>query len=85
VVSQFSRTRSAQLLTARDNRTIGNNRFIVCILLIGHFSCVIEGVNVSATPAGAMFTYYVSGADLNAYLILDNATFGRLDFNKLGY
>jgi hypothetical protein len=49
------------------------------------YQCLIEGVNVSATPAGAMFTYYVSGADLNAYLILDNATFGRLDFNKLGY
>ena len=49
------------------------------------YQCIIEGVNVSATPAGAMFTYYVSGADLNAYLILDNATFGVLDANKLGY
>ena len=49
------------------------------------YQCIIEGVNVRATPAGAMFTYYVSGADLNAYLILDNATFGTLDFNKLGY
>lgn len=49
------------------------------------FQCIIEGVNVRATPAGAMFTYYVSGADLNAYLILDNATFGTLDNNKLGY
>jgi hypothetical protein len=49
------------------------------------YQCIIEGVNVSASPAGAMFTYYVSGADLNAYLILDNATFGVLDANKLGY
>jgi hypothetical protein len=49
------------------------------------YQCIIEGVTVSATPAGAMFTYYVSGADLNAYLILDNATFGVLDANKLGY
>ena len=49
------------------------------------FQCIIEGVNVSASPAGAMFTYYVSGADLNAYLILDNTTFGVLDQNKLGY
>jgi peroxiredoxin family protein len=49
------------------------------------YQCIIEGVTVSATPAGAMFTYYVSGADLNAYLILDNATFGVLDSNKLGY
>jgi hypothetical protein len=40
---------------------------------------------MSARPGGASFTYYVSGADLNAYLILDNTTFGRLDYNKLGY
>jgi hypothetical protein len=49
------------------------------------YQCIIEGVTMSATPAGASFTYYVSGADLNAYLILDNTTFGRLDYNRLGY
>jgi hypothetical protein len=49
------------------------------------YQCIIEGVTMSATPAGASFTYYVSGADLNAYLVLDNPTFGRLDYNKLGY
>ena len=49
------------------------------------YQCIIEGVTMSATPAGASFTYYVSGADLNAYLILDNTVFGRLDYNKLGY
>jgi hypothetical protein len=49
------------------------------------FQCIIEGVTMSATPAGASFTYYVSGADLNAYLILDNTVFGTLDNNKLGY
>lgn len=49
------------------------------------FQCVIEGVNMSATPAGSSFTFYLSGADLNAYMILNDAVFGRLDFNKLGY
>jgi hypothetical protein len=49
------------------------------------FQCIIEGVTMSATPAGASFTYYVSGADLNSYLILDNATFGKLDSNRLAY
>ena len=49
------------------------------------FQCIIEGVNMSATPAGASFTFYVSGADLNAYLRLDSAVFGRLNFNKLGF
>jgi hypothetical protein len=27
----------------------------------------------------------VSGADLNAYLLLNNTTFGTLDYNRLGY
>jgi hypothetical protein len=49
------------------------------------FVCIIEGTTMSASPAGSVFTYYVSGADLNAYLILDNTTFGTLDNNKLGY
>ena len=49
------------------------------------YSCIIEGVNMSATPNGTRFTFYVSGADLNNYLILDDATYGKLDSNKLGY
>ena len=49
------------------------------------FVCIIEGVTMSATPNETIFTYYVSGADLNAYLILDNVQFGKLDENRLGY
>ena len=40
---------------------------------------------MSATPDSTRFTFYVSGADLNAYLILNDATFGKLDSNRLGY
>lgn len=49
------------------------------------YNCIIEGSSWSGTPGESNVTFYVSGADLNAYLILDNAVFGRLDFNKLGY
>jgi len=49
------------------------------------YQCIIEGAVMSATPAGSTYTYYVSGADLNAYLILNNTVFGKLDYNKLGY
>jgi hypothetical protein len=49
------------------------------------YQCIIEGAAFSAIPGEARYTYYVSAADLNAYLILDNATFGKLDSNKLGY
>mgnify|MGYP003651733894 CR=1 FL=1 len=49
------------------------------------FNCIIEGVSVTATPESSRYTFYLSGADLNSYLILDNAVFGRLDYNKLGF
>lgn len=49
------------------------------------YTMIIEGTSFNAVPGEARYTYYVSAADLNAYLILDNATFGKLDSNKLGY
>ena len=49
------------------------------------FNCVVEGVTMTATPESSRYTYYLSGQDLNAYLILDNAVFGKLNNNKLGY
>lgn len=49
------------------------------------FTCIIEGVSMSATPESSRYTFYLSSADLNAYLKLDNTIFGRLDYNKLGY
>jgi hypothetical protein len=49
------------------------------------YPCIIEGYTFTAQPGEARYTYYVSAADLNAYLILDNATFGKLDSNRLGY
>lgn len=48
-------------------------------------TCLIEGVSFTATPDGARYTYNVSGADLNNYLVLNDAVFGKLDQNKLGY
>jgi hypothetical protein len=49
------------------------------------YQCIIEGAAFSAVPGEARYTYYVSPVDQNAYLILDNATFGTVDFNRLGY
>jgi len=46
---------------------------------------VIEGVSVTATPRSSRYTYYLSGADLNNYIVLGNTVFGTLDNNKLGY
>jgi len=49
------------------------------------YTTIIEGWAFNAQPGNARYTFYVSAADLNAYLILDNTTFGKLDSNKLGY
>jgi hypothetical protein len=49
------------------------------------FMCIIEGVTMSATPAGARFTFYLSSSELNEFLRLDNTFYGKLDTNKLAY
>ena len=49
------------------------------------YTVIIEGAALSASPGQCGVTLYVSGADLNAYLVLDDAVFGTLDNNKLGF
>jgi hypothetical protein len=50
-----------------------------------NFNTILEGMSISATPEQTRCTVYMSGQDTNAYLILNNATFGTLDNNKLGF
>jgi hypothetical protein len=49
------------------------------------FDCIIEGVTITATPESSRYTFTLSSAEQNNYLILDSTVFGTLDFNKLGY
>ena len=50
------------------------------------YNCILEGATFSGAPERGIYaTYFVSSEDLNNYLLLDNAVYGRLDFNKLGY
>jgi hypothetical protein len=49
------------------------------------FNTILEGVSISATPNQTRCTVYMSGQDTNAYLILDDAIYGKLDNNKLGF
>lgn len=49
------------------------------------YQCILEGATFSGTPGQASATFYFSSADLNNYLTLDNAVYGKLDNNKLGY
>lgn len=49
------------------------------------YNCIIEGVQWSGQPGDINATFFLSGQAYNNYLILDNATYGQLDFNRLGY
>jgi hypothetical protein len=49
------------------------------------FNTILEGVSISTTPEQTRVTVYMSGQDTNAYLILDDAIYGKLDNNKLGF
>ena len=49
------------------------------------FKTILEGISISATPEKTRATVFMSGQDTNAYLVLDNAVFGTLDNNKLGF
>lgn len=47
--------------------------------------CIIEGGIVSATPEQTRFTLYLSDREVLNYLILDDATYGVLDTDRLGF
>jgi hypothetical protein len=46
---------------------------------------IIEGGIISATPEQTRFTLYLSDREVLNYLILDDAEYGQLDYNRLGY
>jgi len=49
------------------------------------YRTIIEGIAITATPGVTRITLYMSGEDTNAYLILNDTTYGTLNNNKLGY
>jgi hypothetical protein len=58
----------------------------VNIVLRGvRYFCVVEGVDITASPDDTRILFSVSSNETNDYLILDNAVYGRLDNNRLGF
>jgi hypothetical protein len=58
----------------------------VNIVLRGvRYFCVVEGVNITASPDDTRILFSVSSNETNDYLILDNAVYGKLDNNRLGF
>lgn len=58
----------------------------VNIILRGvRYYCVVEGVTITASPDDTRILFFVSSNETNDYLILDDAVYGRLDNNRLGF
>jgi hypothetical protein len=49
------------------------------------YYCIVEGVNIQASPEDTRILFYVSSNETNDYLILNNAVYGKLDNNRLGF
>jgi hypothetical protein len=72
-----------QALFAAYNADSG---YQIGIILRGtRYQCVLEGATITATPESTRFTYYLSSAEAYSFLILDDAIYGKLDNNKLGF
>ena len=58
----------------------------VNIVLRGvRYFCVVEGVNITASPDDTRILFSVSSNETNDYLILNDDVYGRLDYNRLGF
>jgi len=58
----------------------------VNIVLRGvRYYCVVEGVNITASPDDTRILFSVSSNETNDYLILNDDVYGRLDNNRLGF
>lgn len=49
------------------------------------YRAITEGFRITITPDDVEFVVYFSPQDTNAYMILNNSIYGRLDYNKLGF
>ena len=49
------------------------------------YYCVVEGVNIQATPDDTRILFSVSSNDTNDFLILNDTVYGKLDNNRLGF
>lgn len=56
------------------------------ITLRGDFyNSIIIGTSITGDPANIRFTFNLASSDFFSFLLLDNATYGTLDYNRLGY
>jgi len=49
------------------------------------YDCIVEGASFTASPSATQATFNLSSASAYSFLRLDDAVFGTLDNNKLGF
>ena len=49
------------------------------------YYAVVEGYEITITPDNTRVVWHLSPQDVNNYLTLNDAVYGRLDYNKLGF
>jgi hypothetical protein len=65
--------------------TLSASNSILLTLRGTQYSCFVEGFTVSANPDQTRFTLNLSSSEATVGFILDDADFGVLDQNKLGF
>lgn len=82
LISQQTTSDAVELL---NNVSAFNGLEIEIVLRGVRYYCVVEGVTITASPDDTRILFFVSSNETNDYLILDNAVYGKLDSNRLGF
>ena len=82
LISQQTTSDAVQLL---NNVSAFNGLEIEIVLRGVRYYCVVEGVTITASPDDTRILFFVSSNETNDYLILNNAVYGKLDNNRLGF
>lgn len=82
LISQQTTSDAVELL---NNVSAFNGLEIEIVLRGVRYYCVVEGVTITASPDDTRILFFVSSNETNDYLILDNAVYGKLDNNRLGF
>lgn len=63
----------------------GSGRQVGLILRGQLYTVFVEGSTVTATPEQTRFTYNLVSSEALSFFILDNAAYGKLDIDRLGF
>ena len=74
---------SATAITGLTSTTLGSSLGV--ILRGTKYNCILEGFTMNVTPEYARATAFLSSAEAYSFLTLDDAVYGTLNNNKLGF